>query len=180
MSLAAAFGVSNDGARVGVVTFSYNAELSIKLGDHSTLFSFNEAVDKIPLMGYTTRIDKALRLSLRELFLMANGGRRGIPKILILMTDGSQTQDADAEDPSIIASEIRSKGIKLVVIGIGSGVDQEELGRLGNNQKDNIFTVSTFEDLLNAPFINSVTNSSCNAGKVVSYICLNDSSMQYI
>ena len=166
-ALAASFGVSDDGARAGVVTFSYNSEHSIKLNDHSSFLSFNDAVDKIPLMGSTTRIDKALRLSQKELFTLPNGGRPGIPKILILLTDGSQTQDADAEDPSVIANEIRSKGIKLLVIGIGAGVDQEELLKLGGNEKDNVFTASTFEDLIAAPFIDTVTNSSCNAGTVI-------------
>ena len=166
-ALAASFGVSDDGARAGVVTFSYNSEHSIKLNDHSSFSTFNDAVDKIPLMGSTTRIDKALRLSQKELFTLPNGGRPGIPKILILLTDGSQTQDADAEDPSIIANEIRSRGIKLLVIGIGAGVDQAELLKLGGNKKDNVFTASTFEDLIDAPFIDAVTNSSCNAGTVI-------------
>ena len=170
-ALAASFGVSDDGARAGVVTFSYNSEHSIKLNDHSSFSSFNDAVDKIPLMGSTTRIDKALRLSQKELFTLPNGGRPGIPKILILLTDGSQTQDADAEDPSVIANEIRSKGIKLLVIGIGAGVDQAELLKLGGNEKDNVFTASTFEDLIAAPFIDAVTNSSCNAGTVIYLLC---------
>lgn len=169
-ALAASFGVSDDGARAGVVTFSYNSEHSIKLNDHSSFSTFNDAVDKIPLMGSTTRIDKALRLSQKELFTLPNGGRPGIPKILILLTDGSQTQDADAEDPSVIANEIRSKGIKLLVIGIGAGVDQAELLKLGGNEKDNVFTASTFEDLIAAPFIDAVTNSSCNAGTVICFV----------
>ena len=163
-ALAKSFGVSEDGARAGVVTFSYNSELSIKLSDHKSLSTFDNAVDEIPLMGYTTRIDKALSMSMKELFLSANGGRPGIPKVLILMTDGTQSQDADAEDPNRIASEIRNKGIKLVIIGIGTGVDKKELLKLGGNHKEDIFTASTFEELLKAPFIDAVTKSSCDAG----------------
>ena len=169
-ALAASFGVSDNGTRAGVVTFSYNSEHSIKLNDHSSFSTFSGAVDKIPLMGSTTRIDKALRLSQKELFTLPNGGRPGIPKILILLTDGSQTQDVDAEDPSIIANEIRSKGIKLLVIGIGAGVNQAELLKLGDNQKENVFTASTFEELIAAPFIDTVANSSCNAGTVYSFL----------
>ncbi|XP_066915372.1 collagen alpha-6(VI) chain-like [Clytia hemisphaerica] len=75
-ALAATFGVSEDGARAGVVTFSYDTEHSIKLNDHYDLFSFSDAVDKIPLMGHTTRIDKALRLTQSQMFSIANGGRR--------------------------------------------------------------------------------------------------------
>ena len=53
---------------------------------------FDEAVDKIPLMGSTTRIDRALRMTQNEMFTTANGGRAGVPNILILLTDGTQTQ----------------------------------------------------------------------------------------
>ena len=40
-TLAAMFGVSSVGSRVGVVTFSYVSELSIKLSDYSNISSFN-------------------------------------------------------------------------------------------------------------------------------------------
>ena len=39
-------------------------------------------------------------------------------KILILLTDGSQTPDADAEDPCKIADEIRDSGISILVVGM--------------------------------------------------------------
>ena len=46
----------------------------------------------------------------RELFSIKNGGRPGIPKILVILTDGAQTQDADAVDPGDIAEEISKSG----------------------------------------------------------------------
>ena len=59
--------------------------------DHRNITSFKAAVDAIPLMGMTTRIDRALRLTQKELFALENGARPNHPKILILLTDGSQT-----------------------------------------------------------------------------------------
>ena len=82
---------------------------------------FHQAVDKIPLMGYTTRIDRALRQAQKEFFTAANGGRKNVPKIIILLTDGTQSQDDDAEDPAKIAAELRGSGISTIVVGIGSG-----------------------------------------------------------
>ena len=55
------------------------------------------------------------------MFTAQNGARVQTPKILVLLTDGSQTNDKDAEDPSMIAEEMRSHGIALLVVGIGSG-----------------------------------------------------------
>ena len=168
-ALAGSFGVSSDGSRAGVVTFSYNAEHSIKLNDHTDMTSFNDAVDGIPLMGSTTRIDKALRLAQDQLFTVENGGRPSKPKVLILLTDGSQTKDVDAEDPSIIANELRSNGIKVLVIGIGGGVDPEELQRLADNPS-NVFSAASFEELISSEFVDSVTKRSCGVGKYVSYL----------
>ena len=48
--------------------------------------TFNKAVDDIVFMASTTRIDTALRLAQKELFSPKNGGRPGVPKILILLT----------------------------------------------------------------------------------------------
>ena len=40
-------------------------------------------VARIPLLGSSTRIDKALRLAHDELFAPENGGRANVPKVLI-------------------------------------------------------------------------------------------------
>lgn len=161
--LAASFGISDKLSRAGVVTFSLNAEHSIKLSDHKNFSTFGKAVDKIPLMGSTTRIDRALRLSQNELFSLSNGARPGVPKLMVILTDGSQTNDIDAEDPSLVADEIRRAGIRVLVIGIGDGVNPEELLRLAGD-KDNVFSAKSFDDLISYGFIDTVTKRSCDQG----------------
>ena len=86
-------------------------------------------------MGYTTRIDRALRQAQKEFFTAANGGRKNIPKIIILLTDGTQSEDDDAEDPAKIAKELRGAGMSTIVVGIGSG---EELFLTNTNFIKNI------------------------------------------
>ena len=167
-SLATAFGVSQDGSRSGVVTFSFNAEHSIKMNDHTDVQSFNDAVDAIQLMGMTTRIDKALRLAQKELFAVKNGGRPTIPKILILLTDGSQTPGKDAEDPAVIANELRYDGITVLVVGIGKGINPGELGKIAGGA-DKAFTASSFTDLTHGDFVANVTDTSCVAGTLDFY-----------
>lgn len=164
-TLAGAFGVSQSGSRAGVITFSYYTEHSIKLSDYDDLSSFNEAVDKIPLMGSTTRIDKALRLSQQEMFTLANGARPGVPKVLILLTDGSQTQDAGAEDPGDVADELRRVGVKILVVGVGKGVNATELERIAG-KAENSYTATTFDDLLAGDFVKTVKEDTCKTGKV--------------
>ena len=171
-ALAATFGVSDTGSRAGVITFSYNSEHSIKLNDYSDLTRFREAVNKIPLMGSTTRIDKALRLTQKELFSLSNGARPGIPKLLVLLTDGSQTKDADAEDPVIIAEEIRRSGIRVLVIGIGKGVDKAELSQIAGGE-NNAYNAETFAELVGNSFVNQIVDQSCDIGEAMDIVSLN-------
>ena len=158
--VAESFGLSQGGTRAGVVTFSFSAEHSIKLNDHYNVSSFKDSVDAIPLMGRTTRIDRALQLAYDQMFTIRNGGRIGAPKVLILLTDGSQTASADAEDPAEIASDIRASGIRLIVVGIGEGVDKQELLKIGDG-RDNVYTAESFDQLIEGDFIKSITTKSC-------------------
>ena len=159
--MADAFDINSNGSQASVITFSYSAEHSIKLGQHSDVASFQKDVNAIPLMGYTTRIDKALKLARDDMFNTENGGREDVPKMLILLTDGSQTQDADAEDPALFADEIRSKGISLLVVGIGRGVNMAELSRMAGGE-GNVFTADSFDQLIREDFVEKLVAGSCS------------------
>lgn len=172
-ALAATFGVSGDGARAGVVTFSHDVEHSIKLNEHTNLATFNQAVDDIALMGSTTRIDKALRTSQNEMFSVANGGRPGVNKLLIVLTDGSQTQGADAEDPGLVADELRKEGIRILVVGIGSAINSTELAHIAGG-KSNLFSASSFDALISRDFLKDLNTAGCTLGKYC--VCFADSS----
>ena len=67
------FGLST--SRVGVITFSSDAMISIKLSQYDSLDGFNQAVNALPMMGSTTRIDKALQLAQNQFFTSSNGAR---------------------------------------------------------------------------------------------------------
>ena len=165
-ALADIFDISSDGSRAGIVTFSYDAELSARLSDYKTTSDFKTAVDRLPFMGYTTRIDKALKIVRDELFLQSNGARAGKPKLLFLLTDGAQTKDADAVDPGELAKEIRKLGVNLVVIGIGSRVNTDELNRIAGNQS-RAFLAKNFDHLNSAAFLQTISQKACLKGTYV-------------
>ena len=170
-TLAGAIGISQDGSRASVLTFSSNSELSIKFSDHFNQSSFDDAVDSIPLMGQTTRIDTALRLAQNEMFTEKNGANSNLPNILILLTDGTQTKDVYAENPTDIAAEIRASGINLIVVGIGKAVNQNELDNMaGGPQK--AYSVASFDELVGRKFIKQLTEKSCEVGM---YVCMHAS-----
>lgn len=163
-SLASNFKISANGSRAGVITFSWHADHSVKLKDHSGLSTFLSAVDGLPLFGHTTRIDKALKLAKREMFTAENGARAGVPKLVVLLTDGSQTRDADAVDPGLVADEMRATGVKLIVIGIGSRVDRKELLHLAGGAS-NVYQASNFDELTSSSFVERISKTSCKQCK---------------
>ena len=163
-ALAASFGISEKGSRASVIAFSYNTDLSIRFNEFTDIDSFNEAVDKIPLMGSTTRIDKALPKAENEMFSIVNGGRPGVPKLLVVLTDGSQTKDADYEDPGDIADGLRKRGINVISVGVGKDTDLTELSHIGGGAL-NAYTVDSFDQLIGQDFVNKMKEKSCRAGK---------------
>ena len=115
-------------------------------------------------MGSTTRIDKALRLTQAELFKPEFGGRPGIPKLLLLLTDGSQTMDAGHEHPGLIADELRDEGIIIIVVGIGKGTNQTELEHMAGGA-ENAFSAQSFDELIGGEFVKLMMERSCEEGR---------------
>lgn len=165
--LAKQFKISKDGSHVSILSFSDKATLRMKFGEVNELEAFKTAVDGIAHEGGRTRIDLALGLARDEMFLVKNGARSNIPKLLILMTDGSQSADRDAQDPAAIAKEIRDMGINVIVIGIGNGVDTTELEALSG--QDNWYKAKSFSELISDGFVRKMTRATCDIGKSVSF-----------
>ena len=159
-SIATKFVGSKYQSRIGLITFSNVAEYSIKLKDATDIASFKIAIDSIPLMGTVTRIDKALQLAQKIIFDRNTGARPAIPKVLVLLTNGYQTQEADTEDPAVIANELRKAGISIIVLGIGSSVKKGELTGISGSSLD-YYNTPTFDDLLSDAFIKSAQDAQC-------------------
>ena len=109
-------------------------------------------------MGSTTRIDKALRLADTELYSELNGHRAGVAKILVILTDGSQTPDADAEDPGNITDEMRTRGYTIIVVGIGPGTDPRELNHMAGGAGRS-FRASSFDEFQFVSYVYLSSNS---------------------
>ena len=163
-NFASSLAVSKEVVHVGVVTFSFYATLSIKFSDFVNKADFKEAVEEIPFMGSTTRIDRALKVVNEDLFSESNGARRDVTKMLILLTDGSQTKDADAVDPGKLAKLLRQRGIHILSVGIGEDVDIDELTHIAGSP-DRVYTTADFDQLIEGNFIKKVVYKSCETGR---------------
>lgn len=155
------FGISSQGTHISVIDFSVYAYLAIRLRDYTDVLSFNNAVDTIPLIGYMTRIDLALTVAKTDMFNSQNGARENVTKVLVLMTDGSQTQTDDITDPLVVAEELRELGIHLFAVGIGDEVNQTELMNIAGGPR-NVFSADSFDDLSGSQVADNLVNLACS------------------
>ena len=82
---------------------------------------------------------------------------------MILLTDGSQTRDAGAEDPKKIADELRADGINILVVGIGNGINPTELAQIAGYPQ-NMYCASNFDKAIGNDFISSFKKFACGKG----------------
>jgi Mg-chelatase subunit ChlD len=113
------FSISNRGAHVGVIAYSTRASIAISLKRHRRWPSFARAVGRIPFARGDTRIDLALAKA-QVIFRATHGGRSGLPKVLIVLTDGQQSM-VQGEEPQLdrLVLPLRKQGVKVYAIGIG-------------------------------------------------------------
>ncbi len=161
--LAYRFGLSANGSHAGVVRFSHKAEVKVTLAEKNSITEFTDAVDNLPHWGYTTRIDEALRVSFEELFQPRNGMRSDVPKVVFILTDGKQTKAPGSESPAQAIIPFHESNMKVVVIGVGSAINREELAGMAKSDKD-IYFAKNFDELISSQFVDTVTALSCQKG----------------
>ena len=106
------FGLSEDGTHAGAIAFSDSAEVILDFTQYYNVDAFKKALDSFPLPQGQTRIDIALLAALRDLFSVKAYSRPGVPKIMVILTDGLQTSPQTI-DPVIIIDQLLNAGVKV-------------------------------------------------------------------
>ena len=160
-SVAASFVVAPKIAKVGVNSFS---RLIINLKDHNNILSFNDAVDNIPYLDIkaTSSQDfgEALRLAQHRLFTYANGGRDGVPKLLIVIVNASQINWAGGENPVAIAKDLQLESITILAVVIGNRTNETKLANIAGE----LYNALNHDKLISEEFILSVKKDMCGTG----------------
>ena len=157
------YGISRTGTHVAVIEYSSKATLEIPLTGYYDYSGFNRALGRLPYTRGMTRIDLALKVAAEKVFVPSGGSRSSVPKILILMTDGYQTQIPNVSTP--LDKEVlplRRKGVQVYALAIGPYTKEHEL-RLIVQKKENIFKSVTFLDLLK--IIGDLVTKTCAEGE---------------
>lgn len=134
-----AFDVTEDGTRVGAITFSDNSTVDFDFGQYSDKDELNDAIDKIGHAGLTTFTGKALKLAMDELFISA---RKKVPKILVVMTDGRSHDDV--VKPSQV---LKKAGVQIVTVGLGKNYDLNQLKAISSKPETKHLITVDFPDL---------------------------------
>ena len=142
--IAQSFLNSGQDSRAGVIMYSGEPELSVDFVGRREFEYFKSAVDGLAHRRSMTRIDRAIRFASRTLF--ANP-RTTVMSIAVVMTDGVQTPQPDAEPLSQAVSVLNSKGVRVLAVGVGPRVNRSELNELVRSQED-VFQMSSFQELL--------------------------------
>eukprot|EP00039_Didymoeca_costata_P018197 m.332535 g.332535 ORF g.332535 m.332535 type:complete len:3185 (-) comp16959_c0_seq1:2670-12224(-) len=165
------FGTGPEHSRIGVATFSNGAREHFLLGEHDSESDILAALDNITHAGGPTHTKTGLEL-VRDLLLMeqTNGtgvGTRpqssGIPKVLIVMTDGTSTT---GYEPADVAKEIRDINANIFVMGVGDGVNVNELNSMASDPIDShVYALKAFDQIISV--VTSVAASSCSSAAIV-------------
>ena len=153
--VAKSFGLSPSQSRAAMVLYSNSASVKARFGQFASAAEFSQAVDDLPYERGLTRIDKALDLAATDIFPES---RAGVPKIAMLITDGTQTPAADAKGLREASEPLRQAGVRVLAVGIGKGVDEDEL-RFVTESDEDVVVADDFQDLLLK--LNNLTSKAC-------------------
>ena len=127
--VAKTFEISPAKTHIALMIYSDEARIMSKFGEIGSIEDFNTKLENLPHLRGKTRIDLALLKAGKELFTWAGGmrTRSDVIKVAIVITDGRQSPAADGIRLDEAAAGLIVQGVKVLSIGIGDKIDQEEL-----------------------------------------------------
>ncbi|XP_029447814.1 LOW QUALITY PROTEIN: collagen alpha-1(XIV) chain [Rhinatrema bivittatum] len=132
--------IGADGTQVGLAQFSDDARTEFKLNSYNDKESLLEAIQHISYKGGNTKTGKAIKHARESLFTTNSGMRRGIPKVLVVITDGRSQDDVNK-----VSREMQLDGFSIFAIGVADA-DYAELVSIGSKPVErHVFFVDDFD-----------------------------------
>lgn len=122
--------IGDTATRVGVITFSDSASVSISLNAYFNKGQLVNAILNLGLLNGGRNIQNALQTA-RNTFTTAFGARPEVPHVVIFLTGGASTTNAQ-----LVAQEarmMRRTGITVYAIGVTGSVNQTELQTISSH-----------------------------------------------
>ena len=122
-----------------IVTYGRNAIVKASLSQAHNLSYLEQTVDEIAhdkIDEGQVRLDKAMDLAITDVFPRA---RPGVTKIDLIFTDGRPLNRSNALKVIRNSEASKEAGVRLLTLGIGTGVDPKKWSRVVNYDKDLIY-----------------------------------------
>ncbi|XP_053322224.1 collagen alpha-6(VI) chain-like isoform X2 [Spea bombifrons] len=135
--------VGKDNVQFGVVVYSTNPQQEFALNEYSTKLDVRGAINNINRLKGFTYTATALEYTHKR-FGPSYGGRKNVPRIIILITDGETTRE-DRPKLKPVSTTLRDDGIIVFAVGVGQAKKQEL--ELIAGQPDRWFLVQNYTSL---------------------------------
>uniref|UniRef100_A0AAQ5ZLA8 Collagen, type XIV, alpha 1b n=1 Tax=Amphiprion ocellaris TaxID=80972 RepID=A0AAQ5ZLA8_AMPOC len=122
--------IGPDGTQVAIVQFSDDARTEFKLNSYSDKERLLDAINKITYKGGNTKTGRAIQHVKENIFTAEAGLRRGIPNVLVVLTDGRSQDDVNK-----VSKEMQMAGYIVFAIGFADA-DYGELVSIASKPSD--------------------------------------------
>ncbi|XP_047455334.1 collagen alpha-1(XIV) chain isoform X2 [Mugil cephalus] len=122
--------IGPDGTQVAIAQFSDDARTEFQLSSHSNKEALLEAIQRIRYKGGNTKTGRAIKHVKESIFTPEAGARRGVPKVLVVLTDGRSQDDVNK-----VSKEMQMEGYIIFAIGFADA-DYGELVNIASKPSD--------------------------------------------
>ncbi|KAM8871162.1 collagen alpha-1(XIV) chain isoform 2-T3 [Spinachia spinachia] len=122
--------IGPDGTQVAIAQFSDDARTEFQLSSHGNKEALLEAIQKIRYKGGNTKTGRAIKHVKESIFTPEAGARRGVPKVLVVLTDGRSQDEVNK-----VSKEMQMDGYIIFAIGFADA-DYGELVNIASKPSD--------------------------------------------
>jgi len=137
VALSEQLSISADGTHVGLVDFGERGYVEWDLNKYKTQSEVTTAIQNLHFRGENTNTTGGMYLSRVLLSDPSRGSRNGTPKVIILITDGKPTYDAD-KLPAEIAL-IKAYPMRIVTVGVTDQINETLLRSIASTPQDYVY-----------------------------------------
>ncbi|XP_034748704.1 collagen alpha-1(XIV) chain-like [Etheostoma cragini] len=118
------------GTQVAIAQFSDDARTEFKLNSYADKERLLDAINKISYKGGNTKTGRAIQHVKENIFTAEGGMRRGVPNVLVVLTDGRSQDDVNK-----VSKEMQMEGYIVFAIGFADA-DYGELVSIASKPSD--------------------------------------------
>lgn len=121
--------------------FSWESFLEFDFRTHTTRAAVENAIRNIKHLDSNTATGKGLTMAV-DLF---KDIRTGVPRVLVILTDGESNRGEDITTPS---TTLKNNGVIVEAVGLGSHYNEDELEIMATASPEQHVFTTAFSDML--------------------------------